>query len=340
MTDLSQKLLDLHIQHELDNFSDEQFQTDLRLELDQFFEQLADRKLQEFISAEQVIAWAQSHILELKLHNNVGTVVEEIVSDLFLHNSHEENGLATLMSDSQVEAYVDKALSQVELRKALIHQGMDNEIVHEVIAELLYSGISSYLTESNIVAQKAQKVPGVKGMMKMSKGIMNKAAPKLEEKIETQVKKYIGIALPDVIAQSEDFIHESITDAHIKEIAMGIWHSAKTQAVSTARDYISVDDAKDYTQLSYQQFLSSRQSDYIAELVSAGIHSFFKHYGNKKLSALCKDFAIDADSLENEVMLFAPQILQLIRDSGYLEQRIRARLERFYHSSAAQEALS
>ena len=340
MNTTAQQLLELHVQHELGNFSDTQFQADLQLELQEFWLQLSSTKLHDFISPEQVIDWIETNIIELKLYAGVAKLIGQIVGDIYTDNSHVENGLSALITREQVEAFIDKGLTQEELRQELIHQGMSNEITHEVITELLYSGISSYLTESNVVSQNAQKVPGAKAMMRMGKGIMNKAAPKLEEKIEAQVKKYISTALPDVIAQSESFIHDSITDAHIKEIAMGVWDSMQDLAVSNARDYISAEDVQDYTQLSYQQFLSSRQSPYIKELVSTGVNSFFKAYGNKKLDTLCKDFSVNADSLEKEVMLFAPKILQVLRNTGYLEQRIRARLERFYRSDSAQELLT
>ena len=336
----AKKLLELHVQHELKNFSDAQFQADLSLELAEFWKQLSNTKLHDFIQTEQVIVWAQANVLNVKLHVGVGKLIHKLIADLYADPSHTENGLNALISREQVEAFIDKGLTQTQLRKELIHQGMSNEITHEVITELLYSGISSYLTESNVVSQNAQKVPGAKAMMKMGKGLMNKAAPKLEEKIESQVKKYIGTALPDVIAQSESFIHDSITDAHIKEIAMGIWSSAENLAISNARDYISEADAQDYAELCYQQFLSSRKADYVNELVTTGINSFFDCYGNKKLDSLCKDFSINADSLERATMLFAPQILQVLRDSGYLEQRIRARLERFYNSESAQTVFS
>lgn len=336
MNTTAQQLLELHVQHELSNFSDAQFQADLHLELKQFWQQLSSTKLHDFISPEQVIEWAEKNIIELQLREGAAKLVGRIVGDIYADASHTNNGLNALITREQLEAFIDKGLTHEALRKELIHQGMHNEITSEVVTELLYTGISRYLTESNMVSQNAQRVPGAKAMMKMGKGLMNKAAPKLEETIGRQVKKYIGIALPDVIAQSERFINTSITDTEIKSIILGVWDKIHDMPISHARDYISAEDMQDYTQLCYQQFLSSRQSDYVKQLVASGIQGFFAVYGNKKLDTLCKDFSINADSLEQGSMLFAPKILQLLRENGYLEQRIRARLERFYQSDSAQ----
>ena len=340
MDKIAQQLLELHIQHELKKFSDEQFQIDLQLELKEFWQQLTNTKLYDVISPEQVIKWVQQNIIETDLHANVTKLVSKIVTDLCLATSHKENSLSTVITRDQVEAFIDKALTQKTLRQEIIRQGMSNDITHEVITELLYSGIANYLTESNVVVQKAQKVPGAKAMIKMSKSLMSKGAPKLENKIETQIKKYISTALPDVIAQSENFIYDSITDAHIKEISMKIWDKMQDSTISNAFDYINTEDIQDYTQLIYQQFLSSRQSTYIKELVTTGINSFFKVYGNKNLDILCKDFSINTSRLEEGSLLFAPSILKILRNSDYLEQRIRARLENFYNSDSAQAIFS
>lgn len=336
----TQQLIELHVQHELSRLTSDQLEKDIHTEVCAFLDIAGQQKLNAFVTASQIFTLLKQTAFSLPLSENIQHTVHQCVNAIYNDKKHEKHGLNSLINRKQIEAYLDKSLSMNRLREELVHHALNSEIYHEVVADLLYSGISRYLTESNAVTQTAQRVPGAKAMMKMGKGLMNKAAPKLEEKIETQVKKYIGIAMPDVIAQSEHFINHSITDDHIRSIALGIWESVENKPIAIARDYISEEDISDYTKLSYTQALTSRESNYVQSLYKTAIQAFYKSYGNKKINVLIEDLGLNADKLTAIIMGTAPTLIKALKDSGVLEARLRARFTDFYESVETQTLLS
>jgi len=75
-------------------------------------------------------------------------------------------------------------------------------------------------------------------------------------------------------------------------------------------------------------------------LIETGIHTFYKEYGNKKLSVLIKDLDLNADYINQQLLGLLPPIIKTLKESGLLEQRIRERLSDFYQSKSALELLN
>lgn len=327
MSTKSQQLLDLHVAHELEQFSSDTLKEDVAREVSAFFTAMTDCKLEEFATAEQITATIKRDALEIKVKAGFGKWIHQVVASVYALEASDDSCLGDLLSASDVEAYLDQALSLQELRAELIHRGMRSELYRELVGDLLYAGISSYITEGNAISKN---VPGAKKMMSMGKGLLNKAAPKLEGKLEEQVKKYITSNLSDVIEHGEQFITESITDAHIKDIAMGIWDGMADKPIAVIRDYLSADDLDGFVELIYPQILKLRQHDYVYAVIDNVVSAFFAHYGGKKLSVLLKDLGITEKLVVDEIMNYAPSLIETLKHNGYLEDRLRARLERFY----------
>jgi len=220
-SNLNEQLLDLHVAFELERLSSSQIEKDIKSEVDAFLKLSSEKKLKEFISAEQLVI-NLNHAVTLQ--PNIDKAVKKIVIAIYNDKRHTNTSLSNLIGDDELELFLDKALNLELLRNELIQKALHNKLVKEIITDLLYSGISRYIAQSNAIAKK---VPGAKTMMNLGKGFINKAAPDLEDRVEYQIKKYIGITLPEIISQSEKFIANSINDEDIKEITAALWDALK-----------------------------------------------------------------------------------------------------------------
>lgn len=342
-TALSEQLLELHLQHEMSRLSSGQIEADIKAEVDAFLTQASDTKLKEFISTEQLIDNLNHAI---KLEPNLDKAVKHIVIAIYKDKLHDTTTPSQLIGDKELEVFIDKILGLNVARNELIQNALHNKLVKEVITELLYSGISRYIAQSN---ELAKKVPGAKAMMSLGKGFINKAAPGLEEGLEKQIKKYIGIALPELLAQSEKFIANSVSDDDIKDIVNEVWNALKEKPIAGFKNFISEDDVEEITALVLQQIHSDPNADgdnnkrtnahYIMGLTETGIKAFYKEYGNKKISVLMGDLGLDAAYINQQLLGVLPSLVETLKQNGLLEARLRARLENFYFCAAAQEVL-
>lgn len=341
---LSEQLFELHVTHELARMSPSQIEQEIKTEIDNFLILANEKKLKDFISAEQLI-----HNIHdaRKLEVNLDKAIRHIVIAIYNDKVHDKTSLRNFIGDDELEAFIDKSLTLSVLRHELIQGILQNKLMEEIITDLLYSGISRYIAESNALAQK---VPGAKTMMNFGKGILKQAAPSLEDRIEYQIKKYIGKALPEIMLQSEKFIANAITDEGIKEISLEIWDNFKEHPIANIKKYISEQDVTEITELVLQQIHTdpnadgdndkSTNSNYLLSLIETGIKTFYKEYGNKKLSVLMSDVGLNVDYLGKQMNGVLPSLVELLTESGFLEKRIRERLANFYQSDAAQKLLN
>lgn len=343
MNNLSEQLLELHVQHELNRLTSNQIEEDIKQEVNAFLSTASDKKLKEFLSAEQLILNLN---MAVTLQPNIDKAVKKIVIAIYNDKLHEKTSLSNLLGDEELALFVDKILNLNVLRNELIQSALHNKLVKEIITDLLFSGITRYIAQSNAIAKK---VPGAKTMMSIGKGFINKAAPDLEDRLEYQIKKYIGITLPEIMSQSEKFITKSIDDDMIKEITFEVWDALKTKPIAGFKKFIEESDVEDITELVLQQIHSDANGDgdndkttnahYLMGLIETGIHTFYKEYGNKKLSTLIKDLNLNADYISQQLIGILPSIVETLKESGLLEQRIRERLKNFYQGEAAQKLL-
>lgn len=343
LSQLSQQLLDLHVAHELERLTATQIEKDIKEEVNAFLTLAADKKLNDFLSSEQLISNLHGAVT---LQPNLDKTIKKIVIAIYNDKAHEKTSLSNLLGDKELEQFLDKILNLDILRNELIQSALHNKIVKEIITDLLYSGISRYIAQSNALAKK---VPGAKTMMSIGKGFINKAAPDLEDRLEYQIKKTIGITMPEILAQTEKFIAKSVDDELIKEITFEVWNSLKEKPLAGFKNLIKESDVQEITELVLQQIHSDANGDgdnnkatnanYVMRLLETGINTFFKDYGNKKLSVLIKDLDLSEDYLNVQLSGFLPSIIDALKASGHLEQRIRARLSDFYSSTAAQALL-
>jgi hypothetical protein len=341
---LNEQLIELHLKYELDRLSPDAIEKDIALEVDAFLLLAEKTKLKEIISIEQL---KELNLPQVHGSQNLDKAIKHIVLAIYNDKIHEKTNLGDLVKQEELDEVIDSVLSFNELREQLLSDAINSNIAREIIADLLYSGISRYISMTNEITKK---VPGAKAMMKMGKGIMNRAAPALEDRVESQIKKTINIALPDILAQSEKFISHSITDEGVKDIVISVWKGLKDQPIASARKHIDEESMEELSDMILGQIHRANEAHteqtpqilntYIHTMYESGLKAFYKEYANKKLNVLMKDIGIDAEVINQALNPLLSSLIENLKETGYLEERLRARLTDFYTSEATQKLLA
>jgi hypothetical protein len=86
--------------------------------------------------------------------------------------------------------------------------------------------------------------------------------------------------------------------------------------------------------LGYEFWQRYRKTRYFREISRELVDHFFSKYAGDSLLDLLDDVGVTASMVSEELRGFLPPLLERARTTGFLEQRIRAHLERFYRSDA------
>ena len=329
---LAQQLLELHIQHELAAFNPDKLINWARNESSSLFEWLQTTQLTQFVTAKQIKTVIKTNVVEDDVPGAIAEIAGEAATSLFTSAKHKKTALKDIVSRAEYESFVDKLIELEEQRKQGLDKIIDLPLYGDLISGVVYQAITRYIYESNILSKK---VPGVSSMLKMSKNVLNKAAPKLGSGIEDSVKSYITDSLEFILDESKSFLNESVTDEQLKASALDLWDMLEDKTLGEFQQGMDSIDLSEFVVLGYEFWKHFRKSKYFKHAYETIVDYFFDKYGSVEFSILLDDFMITPERVMKEVELFAPLVLNTLIDSGQLEGLIRRRLADFYESKAA-----
>lgn len=330
-------LLELHLKHEMALFTPEKFVEDMREEVDALFEILNSSSLRDFVSPEQIKGVIKRYAVDLRIHGGITELVGEAASRLFFNDERKETRCKDLINSKQIEAFIDKSLELGELRTKVVEKVIETPVYTALVAEILYNGITQYVYDDNVISKN---VPGVASMMKFGKRMVSKGVPGLETAVAGNLKKYISSNVQYFIRLSESFLSSDNTAQQVKESLLEIWDDLEDCSVARLEELINAMDVQDFIVLGYEFWLKFRDTSYFEESYSLVVDYLFEKYGDEPLAVLIDDMGVTADMVRGELQCFAPGILQRLHEKGYVEARLRKRLESFYHSAEAQAVFS
>ncbi len=334
---LATTLLDLHLQHELAAFSPAQFIADMEGEIDAFFALLQVSSLKAFVDASDIKAVIKNYAIDLPIHAGITELVGELVAQVFFNEDRPRTPCKALISSAQIEAFVDKALELTALRRKLVGKAIESSVYTSLVAEILYSGITQYVYDDNLISKN---IPGVSSAMKFGKRMMSKGVPGLENAVAGNLKKYISSNVQYFIGLSESFLTSDTAAAQVKETLLAIWDQMEEVPMIELRELISTTDVQDFIVLGHEFWLKFRKTPYFEQSCHMVVDYLFEKYGDEPLAVLVDDMGVTPAMAKAEIARFAPNLLERLRASGFLEARLRNRLAAFYESAQVQGLLA
>lgn len=333
---LAKTLLELHLQHELQRFQGERFLEEVRAEVKAFLETLERVTLNDWVTPEQVMGVIQRNVVDLKISGGVTELAGEMANKVYNSKAHRETPLKDIMTARQFEEFVEKLLSLKSHRQRVVSQVLGHPVYAELVSKILYQGIMQYLAKTNVIGNS---IPGVAAVFKFGKKMVDKAAPDLEANLEASLLNFIGKNMAFFIRQSEIFLNETLSDQAIKGTIMDFWDAIENKQMKHFQKGIDTLDLSEFVVLGYEFWLKYRKTEHFHNCCQVVVDAFFKKYGDQPLSVLLKEMGVSNSMILTEAEIFAPRVAELLLRNGYLEERLRVRLESFYYSDAVQELL-
>ncbi|MFZ5570475.1 MAG: hypothetical protein ACOZF0_08720 [Thermodesulfobacteriota bacterium] len=130
--------------------------------------------------------------------------------------------------------------------------------------------------------------------------------------------------------KSEQFLIDAFDEKMIRKSGAEIWSKAGKYNSHSIAEFIDKGHIDALAQNIRDFWTDYRQSSIFSEIANNLITYFFEKYGKKRMRRLLKDIGITKDMIINELEETALPIIEKDVVQGYLEKRIRARLQRFY----------
>lgn len=332
MEALLEKLLEAHVQHELGRFKSKKYRQTIREETAAVFRWIQKITLRDILSPEQVVALIARNAVEMPIAGGVTELTGEMSRRVLTAPVNQETALEDIFRRKTYDDFVDKIGGLDHARKDVIHRLVHSSVYAQQISEVLFIGIKEYLLEENIIAQK---VPGVSSLIKLGKFAVNKTLHPLEVAVEKTVKAYIEKNLEGTIRRSEKSLNAWFDEAHIIEMGEDIWDSVSRNPLSEYFRMLDGNDMEDFIVIGYEFWLHFRKTPYFRKIYTDLVYFFFEKYGNRELAVIAEDVGVTEKMVVNELAQTLSRSIDTALSTGYLEERIRARLENFYTSPTA-----
>src|SRR5690554_1259613 len=333
---LATTLLELHLQHELQRLQGERLVQEIETEVAAFLKTLQTVTLNDWVTPEQVMEVIQRNVVDLKIAGGVTELAGEMASKVYNSKAHRDARLNDIMTARQFEEFVEKLLSLKSHRQRVVSQLLVHPVYAELVSKILYQGIVQYLSKSNLIGSN---IPGVSAVFKFGRKMVDKAAPDLEANLEASLLSFIGKNMAFFIRQSEVFLNETLSDQALKGTIMDFWDAIENKQMKDFQKGIDTLDLSEFVVLGYEFWLKYRKTKHFRNCCQTVVTGFFKKYGGQPLSVLLEEMGVSDTMVLTEAKAFAPRVVEVLHRNGYLEARLRARLESFYYSEAVQNQL-
>lgn len=303
------------------------------VEVNALIDALSSLPVSKLVTLESLQSIAQQYILDRPLQAHL---VEQIVSQVKFaihHPKNSETTLELLVPQDVVDNLARYLSSQKEHREALIHRIFSNPTYAQMLSQTISHAITDYM-DNNVLTKK---VPGVGGLMKLGKSVIEKAT---DSNLDDALKNYLSKNINNIIAVSEKMANRHLNDQQVHQLIIQGWKSIRKKPVSIIQQYVNDDGINEATLISTRTWDVVRKNPYVQAQVMDGIAHWYNTQQDTPLSTLLADIHLDKAMIEQEIRKLAMPVIQLLIDNGYIKARVEALLRQFYESDAVTAILA
>ena len=319
------KILDAHVQFELDRWSGTGLKRSLTEEVDALFAWLGTVRVAEVLMPAQVsdglarAARAQPAELVRTIDQGARTVHDTLERD--------ESTLAELLPRERFDQLAGAIIGLEEIRRTVIAQIMGSSVYTQLVAHELYHGIKNYILKENVLARR---VPGASSLLRFGQSALGSATPSLERSIDRQLESFINANVQETVRDSQDHLDTTLDTDVLWSAAEEFWSAHADEQVATGARRLSSSSLDELLAAVRDVWASFCQTPFFDRIVQLLVADFFQEHGDQNVDVLLADLGITSDAVARELTQALAPVLDKARDSGYLESRIRSRLDAFY----------
>lgn len=321
------------IDAQLDFLEHEFAQPDIiQSEFKQFYHWLRLQPLQQIWSFEQIFKLIEKQILATPASAFLVEQIAEHIRFALIHPINDQTTIEDVIPVLTVDSIAQYVASKSGHRQRLIKTVVNNPAFSALITQLIQHSIQDYLDNSVM----SKRVPGVGHFMKMGKSVLETVT---DSNLNETIAHYLQKNILKISQMSERVLNQHFNDDKLYHFQANLWHKIKVMPLSVLRNYIEVQDLPKTVEMGHEIWDHIRQTPYLKQQVHDGVYAWYARNQERTFDLLLRDLNIDEALIENELSRLLAPVLQQVIETGYLRERARTYLERFYYSKQVMHIL-
>ena len=118
-----------------------------------------------------------------------------------------------------------------------------------------------------------------------------------------------------------------------------IWSSISKNSLSEYFNTINSSDMEDFILIGHDFWLHFRKTEYFENIYKELVLYFFEKYGDNEIDIIVEDVGVNEEMVVSDIIQLVSPGIETALKIGYIEERIRFRLESFYFSEQAESLI-
>lgn len=300
---MNRDIYEAHVQFELQRWRDS-----LHEEVEAAWAWLEGVRIGDVLTAELVTEW---------LDTWPGPDVQ-LARDLHAAALQDPTTLDELVTREDYNRLATIAMGLKDLQDSLVEQITTSDVYAELITHVLYHGIKNYVMTESPVA----KVPGASAFMKFGQSAMDRGVPSLSKGIDRQLMNFVNANISDSLRESRAYLTTAVDTAAMTEVSGEIWNRNANVTVAELASLIPLEAVVEAAEVARHMWEHLRGAPAFRDEVTRWVTD----NSDRPVTDLLTQAGGSPEQIET---LLIPWVAQAEQD-GFLEARIRARLEPFY----------
>ncbi len=301
-------------------------------EFKQFYHWLRLQQLQHLWSFEQIFELIEKQILATPASPFLIEQIAEHIRFALIHPINDQTTIEQVIPVLTIDSIAQYVASKSGHRQRLIKTVVNNPAFSALITQLIQHSIQDYLDNS-----MSKRVPGVGHFMKMGKSVLETVT---DSNLNDTINHYLQKNILKISQMSEKVLNQHFNDDKLYHFQANLWHKIKVMPLSVLRNYFEVQDLPKTVGMGHEIWEHIRQTPYLKQQVHDGVYAWYARNQERTFDLLLRDLNIDEALIENELSHLLSPVLQQVITTGYLRQRARVYLEKFYYFEKTQNILS
>ena len=322
------------IEAQLD-FLDQEFNQSemVQTEFVQFYQWFRKQSLQDLWTSEAIHQLIQQQILNTPASSFLVEQIAEHIRFALVHPVNDSSKIADVIPVLTIDKIAQYVASKSGHRQRLIKAVVNNPAFAAMITQLIQHSIQDYMDNSVI----AKSVPGVSRFMKMGKSVLESVT---DTNLDQTIQHYLQKNVQKLTQMSESVLNQHFDEEKLYHFQANLWHKVKDLPLSVLKNYIEVQDLSQTVNLGHEIWDHLRQSDYLKQQVHDGVYAWYVRNQARPFDLLLHDLNIDEALVQQQLQQLLNPVIQKMIAEGYLKQRARHYLEKFYYSEKTQQILN
>ena len=324
-----EQLIDAHL-----DFLEQEFSQPKNLhdEVQAFFHWFTEQNLQDLWDFQSLFNLLEQQVLKNQLSAFFVEQCVEHIRFALVHDLNDHTKIADIFDVMTIDKIAQYVASKTEHRHKLIHRVVNHPAFSAMISQLIQQALEDYFEHS-----MGKRVPTVGRFMKMGKSVFESVT---DSRFEETVAHYLQKNIVKLSQLSEQVLNQHFDNEKLYYFQANLWHKIKASPLSVFKNYIVLEDLPHTVGLAHEVWNHLRQTDYLKQQLHDGLYTWYVRNQERNFHQLLRDLNIDEGLLMQQLQpLFAAVMQQAIR-SGYLRQRARGFLERFYYAETTRQILT